>query len=516
MASGSPAPAAGKAQYGDVSETGPRLLLIVLGVMMASLMQTLDTTITNVALPNIQGNLGASQDEGTWIVTAYTIAAIIVIPITPWLQNRFGRKRYYLASIGGFTLASIMCGASDQLIPLIAWRAVQGMFGGGLLATGQAILRDSFPPDKLGVSQGIFAVGAIMGPALGPPLGGILVDNASWNLVFDINIVPGIASSLLIFALLKDPMKPQKSGIDGVGLALLAAGLGTMQYVLTEGERNYWFSDATIVFATIASAASLVAFVFWELYGATKPIVDLRVLRNRSVSAGSLLALALGGALFGSSYTLPQFSQGPLGFTPTLSGQLFLFRALPVALLTPLIVRLVAKVDARIFLFLGFMMIGIGSIMQGFVTTGQADFRTFIASLVIVGGGTALLFVPLTIAVLGATTPAEGPKAGAFVNLSTQLGGSIAVAALDVILDRRWSFHSVVLGATATRANPNVATFLAKGTVAQLAGIVNGQAAILAYADATFAIGILAFVFMPLVFFMRKPGSAHGPVEVGG
>ena len=271
----------------DVTETGLRRVLIVFGVMAACLMQTLDSTITNVALPNIQGNLGASQDEGTWIVTAYTIAAIVVIPLTPWLQNRFGRRNYFLASIVGFTIASIFCGSSDQLVQLIIWRVVQGAFGGGLLATGQAILRDTFPPKQLGVSQGIFAIGAIMGPALGPPLGGLLVDNASWNLVFDINVAPGLFSSIVLLLLLKDPDKPVAGKIDIVGLLLLATGLGTMQYVLTEGEQNYWFSDPTIAILSVVCIATLVGFVFWELFGTDAPVVDLRVLRNRSVSTGA-------------------------------------------------------------------------------------------------------------------------------------------------------------------------------------------------------------------------------------
>jgi DHA2 family multidrug resistance protein len=322
----------------DVVEVGLRRVIVVVGVMAATLMQTLDTTITNVALPNIQGNLGASQDEATWIVTAYTIAAIIVIPLTPWLQDRFGRRNYFVASIVGFTIASVLCGSSGQLTELIFWRVVQGAFGGGLLATAQSILRDTFPPKQLALSQGIFALGAIMGPALGPPLGGVLVDSASWNLVFDINIVPGAFAAIVLALTLKDPGKAVAGKVDVVGLLLLAAGLGSMQYVLTEGEQNYWFADPIIVLMTIVMIASLVAFGFWELVGTKTPAVDLRVLRNRSVSTGSLLGLALGAVVFGSTYTLPQFTQGPLGFTPTLSGLLFLFRALPILLVTPLLV----------------------------------------------------------------------------------------------------------------------------------------------------------------------------------
>lgn len=499
--------------YADVSERGLRLVLIVVGVMAASLMQTLDSTIVNVALPNVQGNLGASQDEGTWIVTSYIIAAIIVIPITPWLQNRFGRKNYYVASIVGFTLASVMCGAASNLDFLVMWRFIQGLFGGGLLATGQSVLRDTFPPSKLGVSQGIFALGAIMGPALGPPLGGILVDNASWNWCFDINVGPGILSAILIFTLLRDPVKARKTPVDFIGLALLAVGLGTMQYVLTEGERNYWFADPTIVVTTVICVACLVAMIVWELFGTENPIVDLHVLRNRSVWAGTLLALALGMVIFGSTYTLPQLSQGPLGFTPTLSGELFILRAIPIALLTPLIVRLVARFDPRYFLAGGFVLLAVGTGLQAFVTTAQAGFWTFALALMLVGAAGAMLFVPLTIAVLGATTPQEGPKAAAFTTLALQLGGSVSIAALDVIIDRRWSFHSAILGGAITRSNPTVQHYLQHGSIAQLSGLVNLQAAILAYADATFATAVVAALFMPLVFVMRNPKKRAAPAE---
>lgn len=512
-----PPQAAGDSARQDVTEHGLRRVLIVVGVMAASLMQTLDSTITNVALPTIQGNLGASIDEGTWVVTAYTIAAIIVIPLTPWLQNRFGRKNYFVVSIIGFTLASIACGASDNLTFLIGSRVVQGAFGGGLLATAQAILRDTFPPKQLGISQAIFALGAILGPTLGPPLGGILVDNASWNWCFDINIAPGILSAALLYMLLRDPSKPRAGPIDFVGLALLACTLGTLQYVLTEGERHSWLSDDTIATMTVICAVSSIAFVSYELFGTRTPIVDLRIFRNRSVAAGSLLALALGVALFGATYTLPQLTQGPLGFTPTLSGNLFILRAVPIAFFTLFVARLTGIIDPRWFLGLGFLLVSLGSAMQAFVTTNISTFWTFAISLIVVGIGTSMLFVPISVAVLGATTPAEGPKAGAMVNLATQLGGSISVALLDVVIDQRETFHSEVLGANATAASIPVQHFLQHGgSLAQLSTIVNAQAAILAFADATFVIALVALLFTPLVFLMRKPAKPGGPVEVGG
>jgi MFS transporter, DHA2 family, multidrug resistance protein len=504
--------AAASTERRDVTESGTRLVLIVSGIMLAALMQTLDSTITNVALPNIQGNLGASQDEGTWVVTAYTVAAIIVIPLTPWLQGRFGRKAYLLTSIIGFTLASIVCGSSNSLVELVAARAVQGAFGGGLLATSQSILRDSFPPKHLGLSQGIFAIGAVMGPALGPPLGGFLVDNASWNWAFDINIVPGTISAVLLLLLLRDPDAKRNLPIDAVGLCLLAVALGTLQYVLTEGEQNYWLADPVIASMTAVCAAAFAGFVLWELYGTRTPIVDLRILGNRSVAAGTLLSLALGIAALGSSYTLPQLTQGPLHFTPSLSGLLFLVRAFPIMLVTLPLVFVASKIDTRVLVGFGFLVVAFSSALQGYATTSQSSFGTFVLPLILSGIGLVTLFIPLSIAVLGATTPEQGPKASAFLNLAMQLGGSVGVAFMSVFIDQREAFHSTILGASATLANANVRGFA--GTREQLAGLIGTQSTVLSYADATFFIALLGVLSVPLVFLLRRPRKTHKPVEI--
>jgi MFS transporter, DHA2 family, multidrug resistance protein len=265
---------------------------------------------------------------------------------------------------------------------------------------------------------------------------------------------------------------------------------------------------------SIVMVVSLCSFVYWELAGTKNPIVDLRVLRNRSVAAGSVLGLTLGVAVFGSTYILPQFTQGPLGFTPTLSGLLFILRALPIMLMTPLIVRFVGRVDPRVMLGAGFILVSFGSWLQATVTNGDANFWSFAPALITTGVGSALLFIPLSIAVLGATTPQEGPKAAAFINLSLQLGGSISVAALDVIIDRRWSFHSSILSADATLGSPAVHAFLQHGgTTQQLAGLVNGQAAILAYADATMVIAVVCALCTPLVLFMRRRPPSGAPAS---
>jgi DHA2 family multidrug resistance protein len=447
----------------DVTEYGLRRVLIVAGVMAAALMQTLDSTITNVALPTIQGNLGASQDEGTWVITAYVIAAIVVIPLTPWLMNRFGRRNYFLASIVGFTLASILCGTSESLPALIAARAVQGAFGGGLITLGQSVMRDTFPPSQLAASQGIFAIGAIMGPTLGPPLGGYLVDNFSWNWCFEINIAPGLFSAIVLLLLLRDPNKANnRTPIDIVGLMLLGVGLASLQYILTEGEQYDWLTDPGIATFFCVCVVSLLAFVWWELTQTENPVVDLRILRNQSVWAGSLLALSLGVSVYGASYTLPQFTQGSLGYTPTLSGLLFVMRAIPIAFATPIAVRLTGKVDPRYMLGSGFVFAAVGTYLQARITAPTATFTDFILPLSLTGIGSALLWIPLSVAVLSSTTPREGPKAAAFVQLALQLGGSVSVAALAVILHSRESFHSAIIGG-GEPASPAVPHPLAAG-----------------------------------------------------
>lgn len=498
----------------DVVEHGLRRVLIVIGVMLATLLQTLDSTITNVALPTIQGNLGAGLDEGTWIITSYTIAAIIIIPITPWLQKTFGRKRYYVGSILGFTLASALCGASDSFGALVFWRVVQGIFGGGLLATGQSILRETFPPGSIGLSQGIFVIGAIMGPALGPPIGGLLVDNTTWNWCFDINIVPGIVAALLLAAFLRDPYRPQPGAVDGMGLLFLALCLGSLQYALTEGERHDWFSDPAICLAAATCIVALLAFIRQELTAGRSPAVDLRILRNPSVSAGAIMGIALGFASLGTAYTLPEVTQGVLGFTPSLSGLLFMLRALPIMIVTFPIVRLLKVVDARILVGSGFALLALANALQAAVTTEMASFWSFGWPLVLSGAGSAILYVPLTTAVLASTTQEEGPQAGAFLSLSTQLGGSIAVAMLDVFIDQRESFHSTMLGALITPARSAVHTALQHTSAAALGRLVYQQSAILSYADATYFVAALAAFSIPLIALLRKPRARPAVIEI--
>jgi DHA2 family multidrug resistance protein len=291
-----------------------------------------------------------------------------------------------------------------------------------------------------------------------------------------------------------------------------------MQYVLTEGELHYWLQDPLNAAMTVIFVTSLVGFIIYELKFTATPIVDLRVLANRSVWSGTLLAFAFGAAVLGSTYILPQFVQGLLGFTPTLSGMLFILRAVPVLVCVPLIVRLVGKIDPRILVGVGFVVSGVSMLMLADRTTLQASFWTFATPLVLSGASSALLFVPLTVAVLSGTPSRDGQTAGAFVNLAVQLGGSVAVALLAVVIDRRAEFHSIIIGSAVNLKAPPVVQFLQQHSLAELSALVQGQAMVLSYADASFVVGLSSLICIPLIFFMRKRSGAPSmvKVEIGG
>ena len=277
---------------------------------------------------------------------------------------------------------------------------MQGAFGGGLIATSQIILRDTFPPDKIGASSALFAIALTFGPALGPTVGGLLTDAYSWQWVFDINLVPGTLAAIIILTMLRNPLPPRKIPFDGAGVALLIVALGSMQYVLDEGERNDWFSDARIVVAAVTFALGLAAFVLWELRGATDPIVDLRIFRYRNVRFGTLAAIVMGMVLFGPTVILPQYVQGVLGFTATLSGLLILMRALPVLALTPFVARFASVLDFRAILVTGFLLSAASFVALALHMTTNSDFWTFPALLAISGAGQSMLLVPLLVGII--------------------------------------------------------------------------------------------------------------------
>lgn len=492
--------------HDSLVEYGARRAFVVGGVMLAALLQMIDMTIVNVSLPTIQGNLGATIDEATWVITAYVVANIVVIPITPWLQRRFGRKNYFLASIAGFTFASVLCGMANSLDALIVFRIVQGAFGGGLLSTAQMILRDTFGPKELGLSQSIFAFATIIGPSVGPTLGGIITDNMSWPWIFDVNILPGIIAAVVLWLFLRDNAKPVREPIDGIGLALLVVTIGALQYVLDQGQQYDWFSDQRITVCSMVAAAGLTGFVWWEMTTAN-PIVDLRVLRHRAVAVACLTIIANAVGIFGGALLLPQFTVTQLGFTETQAGMLMGLRALPLVFLTFPIGRLTnnPRIDLRWLIGGGLFVHGIGAIWLAHQMTAQSDFFSLALPQLFTGTGIAFIYSPLLVATLRAV-PKEGPKASALVILAFQLGGSVAAAAVVTMADRRQQFHQSMLAGSATLHRPDVAAFMQTHPhpVAQLAQIIASQSTILAYGDALFAAGVFVACFSPFVTFLKQ------------
>jgi MFS transporter, DHA2 family, multidrug resistance protein len=498
----------------DVVEYGLRRWIIVLGVMLAPLMETIDSSIVNVALPTIQGSLGATLDEAAWVITGYLIANVIIIPLTPWLQTRFGRRQYFTVTVIGFTVASVLCGLSTSTEGLIALRIVQGLFGGGLIATAQATLRDTFTVAEVGLSQGIFAVIILIGPIIAPMLGGYLVDAASWQWIFFINVIPGAISAIVIGTMLRNPTDPAAADVDIGGIALLTLALGSMQFVFEEGERRDWFDSASIVIAAIVAAAGTIAFALWELFGTRAPIVDLRILRYRTVSVGVILAAGIAATLFGTTFVLPQYTQGVLGFTAFGSGELLLFRALPIMLIAPLVAGLVGsgRIDVRAAMATGYLLTAIGSFLIAGTTTSSTSFAQFIPGLAIGGLGTAMLFIPLLIAVQTSTSPEDAPKASSFITLAFQLGGSIASAMLVTLIDRRTDFHTQIVGANLDLARPVVRNALALISPQQLLAMATAQAQTLAFADVAYTAGAIAAILIPVVFLLQR--SQHTITEV--
>jgi DHA2 family multidrug resistance protein len=504
-----------------VVEYGLRRVLVTIAVITATLLEIVDTTIVNVALPNIQGNFGVAVDQAAWIVTGYIIANVVVIPITPWLAMRFGRREYFFASIVLFTLASLMCGLAPNFEALVFWRIVQGIGGGGLISTSQATLRDTYTLKEQGLSQGIFAMGVIVGPALGPMLGGWITDNLTWRWAFFINLPVGIAAAILTWFYMRNPSKPRAAKLDWIGLGLLAGGLGAMQYVLDQGQQYDWLSDPNIRLFSALSAVCLVGFVVWTLRSLI-PVVDLHVLRFRQVAAGSILGMGLGVSLYGSILILPQYLQNSLGFTATLSGLTILLRACAVIVFTPVTAFLAGRglVDPRISTALGFVLLAISNWVLAGVTTPDTQFWTLFWALVISGIGLSQIFVPLSIAVLGSVPDKEVPSTSAFFNLSRQVGGSIATAVLVTLLVRGVSTHQTAIAASMNRTSVATSQYLASNggerntkALVNLENLAGSQALVQSYADSSRWVAIISLALAPLVLLLKRP-RIHGAITI--
>jgi MFS transporter, DHA2 family, multidrug resistance protein len=496
---------------------------IAITAALGALLEVVDTSIVNVALTDMQASLGATLSEVGWVVTSYAIANVIIIPLTAWLGDYFGKKPYFVFSLVAFTAASVLCGMATSLWMLIVARVLQGLGGGGLLAKAQAILFETFPREEQGKAQAIFGVTVIAGPALGPTLGGWITTNMSWRWIFFINLPIGIAATFMAIAFLpKGGEKKVSKKVDWLGIALLVVGIGSLQTVLEEGQGEDWFDSRIITMFALLAAAGLCTFV-WRQLTIDHPVVDLRVLRHRTLAAGSVFSSVLGMGLYGAIFAVPIFAQSMLGYTAQETGMLLLPGALASAVMMPIAGRLSGRFDSRMLIFVGGLVLVTTMLMLSHLNaqTGANDLQL---PMIIRGVGTTLMFLPLSLATFGTLPKAEIAAASGFFNLMRQLGGSVGIAALTTILARRQAFHRAVLiekvSDASRAAQDRIASltgyFMSRGSdlltarqkaMAMMDGAVSRQAAILSFADTFYFVAIVVIAATPLLFML---GSGRG------
>ncbi len=502
--------------------------LIAIAVTLAAVLELIDTSIVNVAIPHMMGNLGATLDEISWISTGYIIANVIVIPMSSWLSGYFGRKRYLTGSILLFVAASFFCGAATSLGGLIFWRVIQGLGGGALLSTAQTTLFEAFPPKEVGIGQAMFGVGVMVGPTIGPTLGGYIVDNLNWPWIFYINIPLGLFAAFMVFTYVKDSEHQEKaSTIDGTGILLLALCVGSLQWMLERGERFDWFDSR---FVTVLGVTAVVSFVLliWRELTIDEPVIDLRVLMNRQLAAGVTMGAFLGFALYGSVFVLPVFLQGLHGMTANQTGMIILPGALASAFTMAFVGRNSARLDARLTVPVGAGLFFVSMWMLSRLTF-DAGAHDLFWPLVARGVGLGLIFVPLTGATMAELRPNQLAQGTGMFNLTRQLGGSLGIAISATLLSRFTAqsrallAEHVVIGDPITLARVDGITraLIAKGmnalTAKQQALMIidrqlQGQASVLAFSKLYLISGIALLASLPLLLLFRSGKSrGHGP-----
>ena len=503
---------------------------IALAVTLATFMEILDTSVANVALPHISGGLSAGQDESTWVLTSYLVSNAIVLPLSGWLSNIMGRKRFYMGCVVLFTLSSALCGFAPTLPLLIFFRVLQGIGGGGLQPSEQAILADTFPPQKRGMAFAVYGIAVVTAPAIGPTLGGWITDTWSWRWIFFINIPVGIVSLILTSRLVEDPphlrrKKISDIKIDYVGIGLLTVGLGLLQVVLDKGQRDDWFESNYILVFSLVAAAALIAVIFWELHHES-PIVDLRLLKDRTFFMANILMFMVGFVLLSSTVLIPLFLQTLMGYTARDAGLVISPGGIAIMLLMPMVGFLVSKYDPRYLIAFGLLVTSLALFhMTSFNLS--IDYRTAVWARIYQAIGLAFLFVPINTTAFSTVPPGKTNAASGLINLSRNIGGSVGISLVATMLVRRAQFHQNILVSRASASDPQFRS-LFKGLSQQLShrgsdaatasaqayriiyNMVIRQSTMLAYIDCFKLLAVAISVFIPLVFVMKKVKAQKG------
>jgi DHA2 family multidrug resistance protein len=501
--------------------------IVALTVTLATFMEVLDTSIANVALPHIAGGLSASQDESTWVLTSYLVSNAVILPISAWLSVLVGRKRFYMLCVTLFTVSSFLCGLAPTLGMLVIFRVMQGLGGGGLATSEQAILADTFSIEKRGMAFAIYGMAVVMAPAIGPTLGGWITDNYSWRWIFYINVPVGLISLYLTNKIVDDPpyiaveqRKARTNPIDYMGLGLIGLGIGCLQYVLDKGQEEDWFASTRITVLLVASIVLLVWFVINE-WKADYPIMDLKLLKQRNFATSAFMMFILGMVLFGTTVLIPQFLQVLMGYTAEQAGRALSAGAVVLVVMMPIVGQLVSRVDPRFLIASGFTATSLALFHMTSINM-QIDFKTAAMFRVYQTVGLAFLFIPIsTLAYMGIPRHKSNQVAG-MNNFSRNLGGSIGISMLSTFLQRGAQKHQVYLSSHTSAGDPIFSqriqamtqTFTAQGVphneasaraYSIISRTIAGQSAMLAYVDIISIGAVLILCLMPLAFLMQRP-----------
>lgn len=511
-------------QQDSLVEYGARRVIITITAIFCALLEIVDTTIVNVALNNMRGNLGATLTEVGWVVTAYAIGNVIIVPMTSWLAQQFGRRNYFAASIILFTICSFACGNATGIWELVAFRFLQGIGGGALLVTSQTIITESYPVEKRSMAQAIYGLGVIIGPTLGPPLGGYIVDHASWPYIFYINIPIGVIATLLTLQFVKSPKYGEKKSgkeIDWLGIALLAITVGSLQYVLEKGQDDDWFNSKAILYLAVTAALGLYFFIWRELRF-KNPIVELRVLKNGNLRTGTILSFIMGFGLYGSTFIIPLYTQSTLGWTAQQAGMLMIPSAITTAFMMPMIGNILQKgVPQKLLVSAGMVLFSGFTFWCYTILTPDTDTSNFFWPLILRGMGMGMLFIPITALSLSSLKGQQIGQGAAFTGMMRQLGGSFGIALITTFMSRQNMVHRTALVTHLDRNDYNVQqrvlgmqhNFISKGmgvdqalksAYAALEGMVMKQATVLSYMDVFLYLCIMFLLCVPFILMVKS------------